>query len=76
MNNVSWGTTDNDLEVYFGRVGEVKSATIRKSKSGRSQGQGTVEFVNASDAQDAIERLNNTELDGRQISVRAYYETA
>lgn len=54
----------------------MRTASIRKSKSGRSQGQGTVEFASPSDALDAIEKLNNTELDGRTIAVRAYYEIA
>jgi hypothetical protein len=76
VNNLSWETSDSDLENHFGRVGEVRTASIRKSKSGRSQGQGTVEFASPSDALDAIEKLNNTELDGRTIAVRAYYEIA
>lgn len=75
VNNLSWETSDGDLENYFGRVGEVKSCSIRKSKSGRSFGQGIVEFATASGAADSVERLNNTELDGRQIAVRSYYET-
>lgn len=75
VTNLSWETTDNDLETYFSRIGAVKSAIVKKSKSGRSFGQGIVEFVADSDTAEAIDRLNNTELDGRSITIRPFYET-
>lgn len=74
VTNLSWSTTDSDLESYFSRLGEVKSANVKKSKAGRSYGQGIVEFSLSVTASDALERLNNSELDGRQISVRPFYE--
>lgn len=76
VTNLSWDTTDNDLETYFSRIGAVKSAIVKKSKSGRSFGQGIVEFVADSDTAEAIDRLNNTELDGRSITIRPFYESS
>lgn len=76
VTNLSWETSDSDLETYFSRIGAVKSAVVKKSKSGRSFGQGIVEFASESDAAEAIDRLNNTELDGRGITIRPFYESS
>lgn len=75
VGNLSWETTDEDLETYFSRLGETKSASVRRTKVGRSLGQGIVEYVESSAASEAVDRLNNTTLDGREITVRPYYES-
>ncbi len=74
VNNLSWETTSESLSSYFGRAGNVKSAEVKKTKNGRSLGRGIVTFVEAAAAASAVLNLNNTELDGRSIIVREYFE--
>ena len=45
-------------------------ANIIAGSDGRSKGCGIVEYGNSRDAADAMQRLNNTHLKGRQIFVR------
>jgi RNA recognition motif-containing protein len=62
--------TDDSLQQVFSPFGEVASAKIIKDRdSGRSKGFGFVEMVNESEAQAAIEKLNGSEVDGRNIKV-------
>jgi nucleolin len=74
VNNLSWNTTNETLSSYFGRAGNVKSAEVKKTKNGRSLGRGIVTFVEAAAAASAVANLNNTELDGRSIIVREFFE--
>ncbi len=63
-------TTDQDLADLFGQLGEVISATvIIDRETGRSKGFGFVEMSNDQDAQNAINQLNNSTLEGRTIIV-------
>ncbi len=63
--------TDNEgLAAYFGQAGTVTSANvIMDNMSGKSKGFGFVEFASDAEAQAAVDKLNNTELDGRTIFV-------
>ncbi len=70
VGNISWGATDADLTEAFSKVGTVVSAKIITDKfSGRSKGFGFVEMSSESEAQAAIDQLNDTEIDGRGIKV-------
>lgn len=70
VGNLSWSTTDEDLQAHFEQVGRVKSVRIVTDKSsGRSKGFGFVEFENAEDAQRAIEMLNEKDFNGRNLRV-------
>src|SRR5262249_39541165 len=52
----------------FARVGAVESASVVTDRdTGRSRGFGFVEMATAEEANDAVARLNGTELDGRRI---------
>jgi RNA recognition motif-containing protein len=69
VGNLSWGTTDADLQNLFSQKGAVTSATVLKGPDGRSRGFGFVEFANDADAQAAIDAFNGYELDGRKLTV-------
>ncbi|CCK73404.1 single-stranded telomeric DNA-binding/mRNA-binding protein NDAI_0G04190 [Naumovozyma dairenensis CBS 421] len=69
VGNLSFDTTAEDLVDYFSQVGEVVTADIITFK-GRHKGLGTVEFTNADDATEAIERCDNTHFMGRDIYVK------
>ena len=69
VGNLSYQTTDNDLNNLFGQVGDVESVNIITDRdTGRSKGFGFVEMGNE-DAEKAIAQLNGTELNGRSITV-------
>jgi RNA recognition motif-containing protein len=54
----------------FSEFGEVASADVIKDKfSGQSKGFGFVDMPNQSEAEDAIQALNETMQDGRKLTV-------
>ena len=70
VSNLSWGTKSDSLQDLFAQFGEVESANvITDRESGRSRGFGFVEMPNEEEAQNAIEKLNQTEFEGKVINV-------
>ena len=70
VGNLSYDTTEDQLQQLFADVGPVLSvAIITDRSSGRSKGFGFVEMETEQAAQEAIERLNNNELNQRTITV-------
>ncbi len=70
VGNLSWGVGDDELRDLFAKFGEVSSANVIMDKfSGRSKGFGFVEMPNDSDAESAIEALNEKEMQGRNLRV-------
>ena len=70
VGNLSFDTTDQELEEAFSEFGEVASATvIRDRDTNRSRGFGFVEFAQEADAQKAKEAMNGKELSGRALKV-------
>ena len=68
VGNISWGLSDQDLENVFAEHGKVTSAKIITDRAtGRSRGFGFVEMSDGAEA--AIEALNGTEVDGRELVV-------
>jgi cold-inducible RNA-binding protein len=70
VGNLSFDTTDQELEQAFSEYGEVVSAVIvRDRDTDRSKGFGFVEFAQNADVQKAKEGMNGKELNGRTIKV-------
>ena len=70
VSNLSWGTKSDSLQDLFAQFGEVESANVSTDReSGRSRGFGFVEMPNEEEAQNAIEKLNQTEFEGKVINV-------
>jgi cold-inducible RNA-binding protein len=70
VGSLAWGTTDDSLMAHFSSCGQPASAKVVTEKdSGRSRGFGFVEFENDAEADAAIEKLNGSQLDGREITV-------
>jgi len=68
--NLSYNMADDSLKVLFEKFGVVTSAKIiRHQDTGRSKGFGFVEMSNDEEAEKAIQGLNNSEVDGRNIRV-------
>jgi RNA recognition motif-containing protein len=70
VGNLSYGTTDSDLQSMFEEFGTVQSAqVIMDRESGRSKGFGFVEMSSDQEAQAAIKALNGKDMDGRALTV-------
>ena len=70
VGNLSFNTDERRLEELFQSVGPVDTVNIvRDQMTGRARGFAFVEMQTDADAQNAIQRLNDTELDGRKLAV-------
>lgn len=70
VGNLAYKVSDNDLKEIFEEFGEVTSAkVITDRETGRSKGFGFVEMSDDQDAQNAIDDLDGTEMDGRNLKV-------
>jgi RNA recognition motif-containing protein len=70
VGNLNYATTEDELRQLFAEVGSVVSATIITDRAtGRSKGFGFVEMETDQLAEQAIERLNNYELNQRSLTV-------
>ncbi len=70
VGNLPWAATAQDIENLFGRFGTVHEATIvTDRRDGRSRGFGFVDMEQPQ-AHDAIEALNGSQLNGRDLNVR------
>ena len=68
---LNFDTRESDLQNAFSEYGEIDSVKIIMDKfTGRSKGFGFVEMPNDDEGQNAINGLNDTELDGRTIVVK------
>jgi RNA recognition motif-containing protein len=70
VGNLSYDISDSDLQKLFETYGSVQSAQVIMDRdTGRSKGFGFVEMDNATEAQAAIDALNNQEINGRALTV-------
>lgn len=70
VGNISFQTSNQDLNDLFGAVGTVESANIIEDReTGRSRGFGFVEMATQEDGEAAIAQLNGKEVDGRELKV-------
>src|SRR5437879_12825475 len=70
VGNLSFQTTDADLNNMFSEIGQVESVQIVTDRdTGRSKGFGFVEMSDDAAAAKAIERFNGREVNGRALTV-------
>jgi cold-inducible RNA-binding protein len=70
VGSLPYSTTDSDLEGLFAPHGTVVSAKVIMDRdSGRSKGFGFVEMSSDEEAATAMKALNQSEVEGRQITV-------
>lgn len=70
VGNLSFRATDDDLRASFEPYGDVASARVVKDKeSGRSRGFGFVEMPNQDQANEAIAKVNGSEIVDRAVRV-------
>ena len=70
VGNLTYQTTDSDLQRLFEQHGAVISAQVIMDRdSGRSKGFGFVEMSSNQEAEAAIEALNGQDHEGRPLTV-------
>jgi cold-inducible RNA-binding protein len=70
VGNLSYDTSDSDLQAAFAAYGEVSSAEVVTDRdTGRPRGFGFVEMANKDEAQAAMAALNGSQLQGRTLTV-------
>jgi RNA recognition motif-containing protein len=70
VGNISFQTTEQDIEQAFSAYGQVERVQIVKDReSGQSRGFGFVEMSDNNDADKAIAALDGAELSGRKLTV-------
>ena len=70
VGNLSYDTSNADLEQLFGQHGTVTEATIINDRdTGRSKGFGFVTMGSSDEAQAAIAALSGKDMDGRALTV-------
>ena len=70
VGNLSFSTTNTDLNDLFAQSGTVESARIVTDRdSGLSRGFGFVEMADRTDGEAAINQLNGREVNGRALKV-------
>lgn len=70
VGNLSFSTEESTLQDLFSQAGQVESVRVmRDQATGRSRGFGFVEMASEDAARQAIEKFNETEIDGRRVAV-------
>ena len=77
VGNLTFSTNSDDLERLFSEYGEVRKAQVISDRdTGRSRGFGFVEMGSSDEATAAINGLNETNIDGRDLTVNIAKERA
>ena len=70
VGNLPYSATEQSVRDAFAKCGTVSSVSIISDRdTGQSKGFGFVEMSSDAEAQAAIQQLNGTSLEGRQIKV-------
>ena len=70
VGNLAFTTTDTELEDLFTEYGEVERAkVITDRETQRSRGFGFVTMPNDTEGQEAVDTLNDTDFNGRNLKV-------
>jgi RNA recognition motif-containing protein len=70
VGNLSFQTSNEELQQLFAQAGTVESASIIEDRdTGRSRGFGFVEMASKEEGEAAIAQFNGKELNGRNLTV-------
>ena len=70
VGGLAWAATEGALRDLFGEAGSVTDAVIVNDReTGRSRGFGFVTMSTDEEAKDAVEKFNDTEFQGRKLTV-------
>ena len=75
VGNLSFNTTENDLQDAFAAHGTVMEANLMMDRmTGRPRGFGFITMSTPEEAQKAIEEMNGKSVDGRDLTVNVARE--
>jgi RNA recognition motif-containing protein len=75
VGNLSFATTQGELEALFGTIGAVRSVFLPTDRvTGRPRGFAFVEFDESSSAAEAIQKLDGHDLNGRNLRINEAQE--
>jgi len=70
VGNLSFNTTENELQELFAQAGAVQEVTLMQDKfTGKSRGFAFVTMGSDQDAQNAIAKINGQTIEGRTLTV-------
>src|ERR1041385_1784336 len=70
VGNLSFNTTENELQELFSQAGAVQEVTLMQDKfTGKSRGFAFVTMSSEQEAQNAISQLNGKTVEGRPLTV-------
>ena len=69
VKNIESSVTDDEFRDMFEKHGEVTSSSIARDDEGKSRGFGFVNFARHDEAQDAVEKLHDSDLKGQKLYV-------
>jgi cold-inducible RNA-binding protein len=70
VGNLSFNTTENELQELFSQAGPVQEVTLMQDKfTGKSRGFAFVTMGSEQDAQNAISKFNGQTIEGRPLTV-------
>jgi RNA recognition motif-containing protein len=70
VGNLSFNTTENELQELFSQAGPVQEVTLMQDKfTGKSRGFAFVTMTSEQDAQSAISKFNGQTVEGRPLTV-------
>jgi RNA recognition motif-containing protein len=70
VGNLSFNTTENELQELFAQAGTVQEVTLMQDKfTGKSRGFAFVTMSSDEDAQNAISKFNGQTVEGRALTV-------
>jgi len=70
VGGLPWAVGDGELRAHFEGCGDITDAVVVMDReSGRSKGFGFVTFESDESAQNAIENLDGSDMDGRSVRV-------
>jgi len=70
VGNLSYQTTESELEALFGAYGTVEKVTVvRDRDTGQPRGFAFVEMTNSNEAANAMQAMNGRDMNGRTLNV-------
>ncbi|KAL1970656.1 hypothetical protein VTN77DRAFT_4300 [Rasamsonia byssochlamydoides] len=69
IKNIDHEVTDDEFREFFGKYGEITSATISRDENGKSRGFGFVNYATHDSAQKAVDEMNDKEWRGQKLYV-------